>query len=283
MAKFAGDLFDSMCEFVAEPGSTNSLWRVAMRMEQGRSLLHSYLRVVVFETISPDMFRHGCISRLLVNDELYARPIDLFFMMEFEAEAWPRTHHLLGVQASRSTNKPGYSNLTSGRYGQVPLVMTLVSVRRAARESFRTVDMQVELFSVRPAKVCEGLEARGFFRGRNIYPTSVQSVFFRSVSSLVGHLEYQGFHQHQHVRPSAATGNRFKGPDSHRLGGTIADGSRGGSASLHPVSRDEGPCSAVPSNINVVFDLLVSTMEGRGDSTATGTTSAIQDIATVLL
>ena len=40
--------------------------------------------------------------------------------------------------------------------------MALVAVERVVKESFRTVDMQDELFSVRPAKVCKGLEARFF-------------------------------------------------------------------------------------------------------------------------
>ena len=43
---------------------------------------------------------------------------------------------------------------------------------------------------------------------------------------------------------------------------------------MHPVSRDEELRSAVPSNINVVSVPPVSTVEGRGDSTATSTTSA---------
>ena len=40
--------------------------------------------------------------------------------------------------------------------------MALVLVYRVVIESFRTVDVQVELFSIRPAKVCKGLEAHVF-------------------------------------------------------------------------------------------------------------------------
>ena len=41
--------------------------------------------------------------------------------------------------------------------------MALISVHRKGQERLRSVmDVQVELFSVRPAKVCKGLEARFF-------------------------------------------------------------------------------------------------------------------------
>ena len=88
------------------------------------------------------------------------------------------------------------------------------------------------------------------------------------------------FSEHEHGRPSAATGNSFGGSDSHHSpGGVIAGGGRRGDAALHPVSRDEGLCSGVPSNINVVSDPPVLIMEGRGDSTAASITyDVVQDI-----
>ena len=55
------------------------------------------------------MFQHACVSRLIANDELYARPMDLFLMVEREAEDWPRTQYLLAVQVSMATDNPGYS------------------------------------------------------------------------------------------------------------------------------------------------------------------------------
>ena len=149
--------------------------------------------------------------------------------------------------------------------------MALVSVHRGVViESFKTVGMQVELFSVKPAKVCKGLEAQVFLLDA-----------ISTLSSVV-YFEYQDFRQHQHVRPSAATDYSFGGSDSPRSpGGIIAGGTRGGGVALHPPSRDEGLCSAVPSNINVVSVPPVSTVESRGDSTATSTASAaVQDIAT---
>ena len=93
------------------------------------------------------------------------------------------------------------------------------------------------------------------------------------VGPSVAHFEYQDVRQHQHVRPSVATGNRFGGSDSpHSPGGTIAGGTRGGGAALRPVCRDEGLCAAAPANINVLSAPPVSAMEWREDSTATGTT-----------
>ena len=126
--------------------------------------------------------------------------------------------------------------------------------------------------------MCKGLTAHVFLLDMNIYPKYVHNGYSRSVSLPVGHFEYQDFRQHQHVRPSAATGNSVRGSDSpHSLGGTIAGGTRGGAA-LHPVSRDEGLWSAVLSSINVVSHPPVSTMDGREDSTATSSSAAVQDI-----
>ena len=127
----------------------------------------------------------------------------------------------------------------------------------------------------------QGFRDACFFSGRNINPTSVHNGCSGSVSPSIGHFEYQDFRKHQHIRPSSVTGDSFGESDSpHSPGGAIAGGTRGGGAALHLVSRDKRLCSAVPSNINVVSVPLASTMEGRGDSTATSTTSAaIQDFA----
>ena len=61
----------------------------------------------VFEdALSPGMFRHSCTSQLIVNGELYSRPVQIFLAAEREAEAWPRTYHL-AVQDSMSTDHFG--------------------------------------------------------------------------------------------------------------------------------------------------------------------------------
>ena len=50
----------------------------------------------------------------------------------------------------------------------------------------------------------------------------------------------------------------------------------------HPANSDAGFCTVVTSNINVVYDPPISTMEGRRDSTATGTSvAAVPDISTI--
>ena len=143
-------------------------------------------------------------------------------------------------------------------------------------ESFRTIHRQA-------SQGVRGFRGTRGYSGRNIYPTSVKNGYSGSVSPSLGHFKCQGFRQHQYVRPSAAIGNGSGGSVYlHSPGGTIASGARGGGAALHPVSRDEGLCSTVSSNINVVSVPPVATMEGRGDSTATSTTSAaFQDTATI--
>ena len=93
--------------------------------------------------------------------------------------------------------------------------MALVSVHGVVIESFRTVEVHVELLSVRPAKACKGLEAHVFLlHVRSTLHLSVHNGYSGSVSPSVGHSEYQDFRQHQHVRPSAATGNSFGGSGS---------------------------------------------------------------------
>ena len=60
-------------------------------------LLQFNLVVLVFllYSISPDLFRHACTSRLVVHNEFYSQPVDLCLMVEGGAEKWPRTHRLL--------------------------------------------------------------------------------------------------------------------------------------------------------------------------------------------
>ena len=69
------------------------------------------------------------------------------------------------------------------------------------------------------------------------------------------------------------------------LGGQV-DGIRsGGGAMVHPANSVAGLWTTVTTNnVNVVYDHPVSTMEGRGDSTATGTAVAVvPDISTTCL
>ena len=49
------------------------------------------------------------MSKLIVNDDLNSRPVQLFLMVEREAEAWPRTYHLVtAAQESMSTDNLSY-------------------------------------------------------------------------------------------------------------------------------------------------------------------------------
>ena len=89
-----------MCKFVAEAGSTgffmlsdvNGSWKAAPAQLFTRNFL---------DALSPDMFGHGCTSKLIANDGLHSRPVQLFLMVKRKAEAWPRTYHLLtAVQES---------------------------------------------------------------------------------------------------------------------------------------------------------------------------------------
>ena len=86
-------------------GDVNGSWKTAPAQLFTRIFL---------DAMSPGMFRHACTSRLTVNDKLYARPMDLF-LVEHEAEAWLRTHHLLAVQTSMSADN--LSQSYSGRRG----------------------------------------------------------------------------------------------------------------------------------------------------------------------
>lgn len=85
-----------------------------------------------------------------------------------EANIRPRTHRLLvhsfksvirriQVNSDHSWVENRYSHRCFSRV-TIVVRMALVCFRRVVRESFRAVDIQVELFSVRPAQVCKGLE-----------------------------------------------------------------------------------------------------------------------------
>ena len=87
MPRFVGSLFDAMCKFVDEEGvmdffmiggDVNGSWKPASAQLFPRIFL---------DAISPDMFRQACISRLILNDDLYTQPMDLSLMVDHEAEA----------------------------------------------------------------------------------------------------------------------------------------------------------------------------------------------------
>ena len=88
-------------------------------------------------------------SRLIVNDELYTQPMDLFLTVEREAEAWPRTHHLLAGQGSMSANEYSYSG--SRGYQQISFLKTIFH-SCPSRGLRSVVDVQVEQLRVRPSK-----------------------------------------------------------------------------------------------------------------------------------
>ena len=167
MARFVGSLFDAMCEFVAEPGSTDFFMIGGDIWGSWKAAPAQLFTRIFLEAISPDMFRHACVSRLIVNDELYARPMELFLMVEREAEAWPRTYHLLAVHASMSTDDLGYA-YSGGRDYQQSSYVTNSShfCPSSGAEVFQNrAGLRVDLFSVRPAKECRRLEATVFLLG----------------------------------------------------------------------------------------------------------------------
>lgn len=128
------------------------------------------------------MFQHACVSRLIANDELYARPMDLFLMVEREAEDWPRTQYLLAVQVSMATDNPGYSYSGSRVYQQSSSVSNSSHICASSGDemtSLRTVlDKEVKLFSVPPARVCRGLKSSVFLLDvtttLHLYPLLIQ-------------------------------------------------------------------------------------------------------------
>ena len=76
---------------------------------------------IFFMLSSLDMFRHACTSKLVVIDELYSRPVQVFLMVEREAEVCPRTYHLIAVQESMSTDNLSYSHSGIHATSKVPL------------------------------------------------------------------------------------------------------------------------------------------------------------------
>ena len=106
-----------MCKFVAEVGISDFFmvegdFRGAWKSAPAQLFTRTFL-----DAISPEVFRQACTSQLLVNDELYSQPMDLFLMVEREAKEWPRTHRLL-VHASVSTNNHYYYYSGSRGYQQ---------------------------------------------------------------------------------------------------------------------------------------------------------------------
>lgn len=87
MARFVGYLLYSISEFVAEPGPANFFMIDGDAIGSWKPAPAQTFTRIFSDAISPGMFRHACTSRLIVNDELYARPMDLFLMVKREAEA----------------------------------------------------------------------------------------------------------------------------------------------------------------------------------------------------
>lgn len=77
--------------------------------------MHRYIHIPL-EPMLPDMFRHACVPGTVVNDEKIARPMNLLLMVEREAQAWPRKHHFLSVQAFNSAHRVDNCRLACARY-----------------------------------------------------------------------------------------------------------------------------------------------------------------------
>ena len=213
-SRFVGSFFDAMCKFVAEAGSTdffmidgdvNGLWKAAPAQLFTRILL---------DALSPDMFRHACTSTLIVNDEVYSRPMQLFLMVEREAEAWPRTYHLLtAVQGSMPKIHFGYSHSGSRRYQQsssvsngshlCPSKRTGVN-QNCAGYTGQTIQRQIS----------QGVRKVGgthfSFEHNYIYPASARRAFSGTVVTPEGRIESQDVRQHPHLRYDDTAG-RFGG------------------------------------------------------------------------
>ena len=93
----------TICEFVAEVGISDFFMVGGDFRGAWKSAPAQLFTRIFLDAISPEVFRQACTSQLLVNDELYSQPMDLFLMVEREAKEWPRTHLLL-IHASMSTN-----------------------------------------------------------------------------------------------------------------------------------------------------------------------------------
>ena len=211
MPRFVGSLFDDMCKFVAEAGSTdffmmdgdvNGSWKAAPAQLFTRIFL---------DALSPDMFRHAHASKSIANDELYSRPVQLFLMVEHEAEAWPRTYHLSVVQEYMSTDNLRYSHSGSQRYQQsssvsngshfCPSKRTGVE-QNCAGYTGRTIQRQIS----------QGVRNVGgthfSFEHSYIYPAS-NVVVFLDRWLLLKRLESKDFRQHPHFRCYDDTAGRF--------------------------------------------------------------------------
>ena len=221
-----------MCKFVAEAespdffmidGDVDASWKAAPAQLFNR---------IFWDALSPDMFRHAFAAKLIVNDELNSGPVQLFLMVEREAEAWPRTYYLTAVQESMSPDNLSYCHFGSQRYQQSFSVSNgycfCPSKRTGANQNCagftgRTIQRQIS----------QGVRKVGgthFSSEHNyIYPASARRDFFGSVVTREGRLESQDFRQHPHLRRSDDTAGRFGGSVSSCGRDDILDGGiRGG-------------------------------------------------------
>ena len=93
MHRFIETLFDVMCKCAAEAGTVDFFMVRGIRGSWKSAPAQLFTRIFL-DKISPEVFRHACISQLMVNDELYSRPMDLF-LVERDEKNWPKTHRLL--------------------------------------------------------------------------------------------------------------------------------------------------------------------------------------------
>ena len=93
---------DAMWKFVAEAGAVDFFLVGDVRLSWKSTPAPLFTRIF-FDAISPEVFRHACMSQLMVNDELYSQLMDTF-LVEREAKYWRKTHRLL-VHSSRSVRR----------------------------------------------------------------------------------------------------------------------------------------------------------------------------------
>ena len=250
MPRLVGPLFGAMCKIVAEAGPTefsmidgdvNGSWKPAPAQ---------LLTRMFFYARSPDMFRHACTSQLIVNDELCSRPVQLFLMVEREAEAWPRTYHLTAVQDSMSMDNLSYShsdNLSdshsgSRRYQQSSSVSSGSHFCPSRGATGITKNRGGYAGRTIQRKTSQGVRRAGGTPSsawhNNIYPAFSRVIFSGSVGLLPWDISNLRLSVNTHLFcPMDDTADRCSGfvssydPDG-ALDGTI----RGGGVVLHPTS-----------------------------------------------
>ena len=174
------------------------------------------------------MFRHACTSRLIVNDELYTQAMDLFLMVDREAEARPTTHCLLAAQASMFTNEYPYSGSRGCQQSSLVKSISHACPSRGARVTQKRGGCSGRTNSKWQAIQGVRLVGGAHFFWTLYQPYICKHCFPGSMSPPYEHLESQDFRQPPGRCSSADTANSFCGSVScHGPGVTLVSGTSG--------------------------------------------------------